>query len=131
MAGDATTISARLCEAMDRLGVKPVELSRRTGISKSSISQYMSGYATPKSDRIYAIARALNVTEAWLLGYDVQMEPIKPVSFSTNAPTETALTPNEKLIIDRFRQLPEDEKISFLGRMLGYTEKFTGENRNE
>ena len=125
MAGDATTISARLCEAMNRLGVKPVELSRRTGISKSSISQYMSGYATPKSDRIYAIARALNVTEAWLLGYDVQMEPVKPVSFSANAPTQVELAPNEKLIIDRFRQLPDDEKRMFLGRMLDYTEKFT------
>lgn len=50
------------------------DLSDLTNIPKSSISQYMSGYAKPKSDRIHSIAKVLNINEAWLLGYDVPMD---------------------------------------------------------
>lgn len=54
--------------------VKPVELAEKTGLSKSTISHYMSGYTKPKSDRLYMLAKTLNVNEAWLMGYDVPME---------------------------------------------------------
>lgn len=84
------------------------DLSDLTNIPKSSISQYMSGYAKPKSDRIHSIAKALHINEAWLLGYDVpmdksdiikQLEPINmifddyfPLHYCTNlsagSPTE-------------------------------------------
>ena len=64
----------RLKEALSLRNMKPIELSEKTGIPKSAISQYMSGYAKPKSDRIYLMAKALRVTEAWLIGYDVEME---------------------------------------------------------
>ena len=52
----------------------PIELSTKTKIPKSSISQYMSGYAKPKQDRIYLISRALSINPTWLLGYDVNMD---------------------------------------------------------
>lgn len=122
MIGDAKTISERICEAMKRLDVKPVELSRRTGISKSSISQYMSGYAAPKSDRIYLIAKALNVSEAWLIGYDEPMEKTPEIDYVVNTPTSENLTPNEQLMIDRYREIPEEKKSEILGHFLSYTE---------
>lgn len=61
----------RLREAMTTKGVKAVELSEKTGIPKSSISYYLSGTNVPKQDRIFLLAKALEVSEAWLLGYDV------------------------------------------------------------
>ena len=61
----------RLREAMAAKGVKAVELSEATGIPKSSISYYLSGTNVPKQDRIFLLAKALEVNEAWLLGYDV------------------------------------------------------------
>lgn len=61
----------RLREAMATKGVKAVELSEKTGIPKSSISYYLSGTNVPKQDRIFLLAKALEVSEAWLLGYDV------------------------------------------------------------
>lgn len=64
----------RLRSALNLRNMKAIELSEKTGIPKSAISQYMSGYAKPKQDRIYLLARALNVSEAWLMGYDVPME---------------------------------------------------------
>lgn len=67
-------IKDRLKKALSIRGITPVELSQKTGIPKSSISQYMSGYAKPKQDRIYIISKALSINEAWLMGYDVDME---------------------------------------------------------
>ena len=63
----------RLRTAMDEENITAKELADKTGIPKSSISQYLSGYTKPKQDRIYLISRALNVSEAWLIGFDVPM----------------------------------------------------------
>ena len=64
----------RLKKALSIRNMKPIELSEKTGIPKSAISQYMSGYTKPKQDRIYLISKALNISESWLLGYNVDFE---------------------------------------------------------
>jgi len=46
------------------------ELSKRTGIRQSSISDWLNGRYEPKQDKIYLIAQALGVSPSWLLGYD-------------------------------------------------------------
>jgi transcriptional regulator with XRE-family HTH domain len=61
----------RLREALDGVQMKPIELAEKTGVPKSMISYYLSGKSVPKADRIYKMAQALGVNEAWLLGYDV------------------------------------------------------------
>ena len=58
----------RLAHAMAEKNIKAAELSRRTGISKPRLSQYKSGVYIPKADAICAMARALGVSEAYLLG---------------------------------------------------------------
>lgn len=68
------TFKTRFNKAINIRDIKPVELSEKSGISKSTISHYMSGYTKPKSDKLYMLAMALNVNEAWLMGYDVPME---------------------------------------------------------
>lgn len=65
----------RLKNGLDARNMKAVELSEKTRIPKSAISQYLSGYAKPKQDRIYLISKALNVDPGWLMGFDVPMEP--------------------------------------------------------
>lgn len=67
-------IKDRLALALKIKEKSAKDLSDLTNIPKSSISQYMSGYAKPKSDRIHSIAKVLNINEAWLLGYDVPMD---------------------------------------------------------
>ena len=61
----------RLQFALDRKGWKAVDLVERTGVPKGAISYYLSGKSKPKADRLYIIAQALDVSEAWLLGYNV------------------------------------------------------------
>ncbi len=53
---------------MAEKNIKAAELSRLTGISKPRLSQYKNGVYVPKADAICAIARALGVSEAYLLG---------------------------------------------------------------
>lgn len=67
-------IKNRLKAALSARGISQIELCQATGIPKSSISQYLSGYAKPKQDRIYLMSQTLDVSEAWLMGYDVPME---------------------------------------------------------
>ncbi len=65
---------SRLRKAMEIRDMKQADLVERTGLSKSAISQYYSGIYEPKQKALYKIAKALNVNEAWLMGYDVPME---------------------------------------------------------
>jgi transcriptional regulator with XRE-family HTH domain len=67
------TIAQRLREALDRSGKKQADLVRETGLDRGSVSSYLSGKYEPKQKAIYKLAQALDVSESWLLGYDVPM----------------------------------------------------------
>ena len=65
----------RLQMALNVREKKPVDLARDLKISKSAISQYLSGNRTIKdSRRLYSICKYLDVSEAWMMGFDVPME---------------------------------------------------------
>lgn len=65
----------RLREALEVREKKAIDLTKDLKIPKSAISQYLSGYRTIKdSKRLYVIAKYLDVSEAWLMGFDVPME---------------------------------------------------------
>ena len=68
------TFKDRLRIAMDARGVRAVDLARDTGLSKARISQYTNGVYVPKADALHKLARALDVADLWLEGYDVPME---------------------------------------------------------
>lgn len=101
----------RLKKAMDLRNLKPIDLVEKTKISKSAISQYMSGYTKPKQDRVYLLAQALNVSEAWLLGYNVPMERENNTEYKNY--TEQSLSP---LPDNAFPYAPT-RKIPILGRI--------------
>lgn len=56
--------------------VKPLAEKYGVRIKKNDLSQYVNGKVEPNQDRIYILAAALGVSEAWLLGYDVPQEPM-------------------------------------------------------
>ena len=68
------TIANRLKQALTARDMKQSDIVSLTGIGKSSISTYLSGEYEPKQKNLYRLAKALNVNEAWLMGYDVPME---------------------------------------------------------
>ena len=69
-----TTSGKRIKELIDYLGISLAQMSLRTGIEKSSLSNYINEKRTPRQDRIAIIAEKYNVNPAWLMGYDVPMK---------------------------------------------------------
>ena len=43
-------------------------------MNKSDLSQYLSGKSEPNQNKLFILANALNVSEAWLMGLDSPME---------------------------------------------------------
>lgn len=68
---------------MDIKNINQVDLCQRTGIPKSSISMYLSGERSPRQNRLSQIAEKFNISEAWLMGYDVPMERTDSLSDET------------------------------------------------
>jgi repressor LexA len=64
----------RLIHAMKERGLRAADLSKRTGLSKARISQYVNGKFVPKSDAIILMAEALRVSELWLMGKSDEMD---------------------------------------------------------
>lgn len=109
----------RLSQALLTANMKAVELSSLSGIPKSSISQYLSGYAIPKTDRTYMIAKVLKVNPVWLMGYDVPMYENK------QEPPQEEPTLDEQSLIKKYRLLSNREQaaVDNLINNLSQTEK--------
>jgi transcriptional regulator with XRE-family HTH domain len=100
----------RISKALAIRDMRQSELCKLANVPKSSLSLYLSGAYEPKQDRIYAMAKALNVSEAWLMGYGVPMERV-----DSSSPEEPKLSEGEKMLLDLFRQVPEDQQQLVLG----------------
>ena len=86
-------IAERLKTALEIRDISQSELSRKTGIGKSSISTYLTGEYEPKQKNIYKMALALNVNEAWLMGADVPMERQDTAASHIQNPIAANITP--------------------------------------
>jgi transcriptional regulator with XRE-family HTH domain len=64
----------RLAQAMQIRNISAAELSKKSGLSKAQISQYVNGIYQAKQVALYKLATTLNVSEAWLMGHDVPMQ---------------------------------------------------------
>lgn len=82
-----STFSQRLREAMYIRRLNQTDLHLLTGIGKSSISTYLKGDYKAKQDKVDLLAKILDVSPAWLMGYDVPMESVRPQNnYSTSPP---------------------------------------------
>ena len=98
--------SERLRLIMSKQNLKQVDIlslahpyCKKYGVSlgKTALSQYISGKFEPRQDKLTILGLALNVSEAWLMGYDVPMErsPERANQEHTPAPTPSPLTPQQ------------------------------------
>ena len=106
-----SSTSERLKEIMRIREMKQADLARATGLAKGGISNYITGRYEPKSDVISKLAKALNCSEMWLWGYDVPMERQAQKNVS---PEEPVLNEGEKILLDLFRKIPEDQQKLYL-----------------
>ncbi len=73
-----STFKDRLREGINYAGLTQSELARRSGIHRAIISDYVRGKYEAKQDKLYELAKVLDVSEAWLMGYDVKKERRHP-----------------------------------------------------
>lgn len=92
----------RLILGMKERGLKAVDLVKLTGLSKSQLSHYMTGRYEAKQIALHKLAVALNVSEAWLMGYDVPMERAP----SDNECTEEDLKAVGLMSVPKMRTVP-------------------------
>ena len=67
-------IGNRLNQAMGLRGLTQTDIINKTGITKGALSSYLSGRYEPKQTNIYKLAKALDVSPVWLMGFDVSMD---------------------------------------------------------
>ena len=107
-----TTTAERLKEVMSIKGWKQVDIlaaaqpyCNKYGIKlgRNDISQYVSGKVTPSQKKLTLLGLALNVSETWLMGFDVPMEKGAPIS-------EGTLSNLEKEYLELFRLIPPESQ---------------------
>jgi transcriptional regulator with XRE-family HTH domain len=117
--------SERIKSLIEECGKSYQELEKITGIKKSSLQRYASG-ATAKIplDVIEKLSRTFNVSKEYLMGWEEErtrfthsME-VHSVATSIleqiNSPDQMVLTEGEKMLIELFRQIPEDAQKMYL-----------------
>lgn len=111
-----TDFAERLTQALDLRGLSAADLSRATGVAEGTISCYKSGKYQAKQNRVYEFAKALRVDPAWLMGYDVPMEP------------QVESVPAKPTIPPGFQALPEMVMVPLVGSIACGTPILAEEN---
>lgn len=63
-------IKDRIKEAMDKNGINSRELAKRTGLSESAISRYLSGQMEPRAIAVKKLSQVLHADPVWLMDFD-------------------------------------------------------------
>lgn len=102
---------------------KPICAKFGGKLTRQDISQYVNGKVVPKQDKLFILAAALNVSEPWLMGYDVPRDRTLSVDVSEInnesrkkrlAAYLEKLTDGELEVIQSIADLSEDVRDSIL-----------------
>jgi len=73
MAQKNSTSRKRIAEMMEILRITQADIVKRTGIPKSTLSNYLSGKRTPDQEHLSVLSDPYGINPAWLMGYDTVM----------------------------------------------------------
>jgi transcriptional regulator with XRE-family HTH domain len=97
-----TDFGVRLKKAMDDKRMNASELSRLSGVGKNLISYYVNGKYLAKQDKVYLLAKALDVDPGWLI---TGVEPEKDV-IERSIPI---VVPNSEKFVKLTQYMPEED----------------------
>lgn len=115
------TTSDRLHQIMNERNLRQIDILNMTipfckeynvKMNKSDISQYVSGKVEPNQNKLAILGMALNVNEAWLMGYDA---PAKRKHLSSDEAKK------DFELIEKFSMLSDSDKtlvISLINSLL-------------
>ncbi|HGO3401607.1 TPA: helix-turn-helix domain-containing protein [Staphylococcus aureus] len=114
------SFSSRLKKAMLDKQMKQIDIINKSKllsdngakITKTDLSQYVNGKTSPGQKKLYVLSKVLDVSEAWLLGYDVS--PKRPTD------EERHLNQNEQIIAAHIKDDVTDEEMKEIVNFIEY-----------
>lgn len=116
------TFANRLQKAINLSGLKPIEVANKAGLDKSLISCYLSGKYKAGEDNLTKLANVLNVSEAWLEGYDVDMK---------NSIQMDNISPLDELLYSKAKDLSDEDKLVIMNVIDSIKKKIDEEEKGE
>ena len=99
------TIGQRIRTARERRDMTLDEVAKRCNTTKQTIFKYENEIVTNiPYDKIVLLSNALEVSPSYLFGWEEEK----------NSPSEPSLTEGEQVLLNLFRQIPEDQQRVFL-----------------
>ena len=99
------SVGQRIALAREQRNMTLEEVARLCETTKQTIFKYENGIVTNiPYDKIVLLSKALDVSPSYLFGWDEKK----------SSPREDELTEGEKMMIDIFRLIPEDQQQVFL-----------------
>ena len=96
-----STRADRIKSLIEESGKSYQELETLTGVKKSSLQRYASGVTTKiPLDVIEKLSVSFNVSQEYIMGWEEK----------ESSPSELQLTEGEKLLLELFRRVPEDQQ---------------------
>lgn len=130
MSEKVSTTQKRLHEMMQVLNISQQDIANRTGLNKSTISNYCNGNRTPNQRNTAIISDAFQISPAWIMGYDVEMYAVDPNSSAltkinsiVDSLHDFEISDSERVLILEYRQADRDTQ-NMIKRLLAYAGKF-------
>ena len=99
------TIGQRIRIARERRDMTLDEVAKHCNTTKQTIFKYENEIVTNiPYDKIVLLSNALDVSPSYLFGWDEKKD----------SPSEPSLTEGEQMLLNLFRQIPEDQQRVFL-----------------
>lgn len=118
------TTAQRLARIMNERNLRQVDILKKSEkfqkelgikLGKSALSQYVSGKSIPDQDKLVLLAKTLDVSEAWLMGYDTneqQTEPNKPSIDLSNLREKVVMFDGKPLSDDDVKKIEQIIRLS-------------------
>ena len=100
------SMSQRIKNLRKEKGLTLEQVADIVGVGKSTVRKWETGMiANMKRDKISSLAQALGTTPAYLMGWNEEEADDKKISSD-----ELVLTEGEKVMLELFRAIPEDQQ---------------------
>ncbi len=119
------TTGKRLRKIMSDRNLKQVDIIRMCQpycekysikLAKNDLSQYINDKVQPGQDKLSVLGMALNISEVWLMGYDVPMEP---AATSSPAAPANSLRKDEQDLLSYYNLLDAEDRAEVRGYAKG------------
>ena len=100
--GNKETFAKNLAYYLSISGKEQKEIAEDIGVPTSTFNDWTKGKKYPRIDKIELLANYFRIKKSDL------------IEDKANAPDKSKLTEGEKLLLDLFRQIPEDQQKVFL-----------------